>query len=142
MKAVTIRQPWAQAILHLGKDVENRSWRTLHRGPLLIHAASYRELHPREKLSENMSKPPSSESLKNLPIGCIVGILDIVGCVRRSKSKWADTDSWHWLIENPRPIRPATCSRRLGLWTPSAAVMRRLPLWIRKPKADRRPEHC
>ena len=42
MKAISIRQPWAYAILHLGKRVENRDWRgpPSYRGPLLIHAAA------------------------------------------------------------------------------------------------------
>jgi hypothetical protein len=31
-KALTIRQPWAHSIIHLGKDVENRSWRTDYKG--------------------------------------------------------------------------------------------------------------
>lgn len=39
MKALSIRQPWAWAILHAGKDVENRSWSTPFRGEFLIHAA-------------------------------------------------------------------------------------------------------
>jgi len=38
-RALSIRQPWAYAILHLGKDIENRPWRTNFRGPLLIHAS-------------------------------------------------------------------------------------------------------
>jgi hypothetical protein len=32
--AVTIRPPWAHAILHCGKHVETCAWRTTHRGPL------------------------------------------------------------------------------------------------------------
>ena len=39
VRALTIRQPWAWAVARGGKDVENRSWRTAYRGPLLIHAA-------------------------------------------------------------------------------------------------------
>jgi hypothetical protein len=43
MKALSIRQPWAWAILHAGKDIENRSWKPGHpdrrfRGPFLIHS--------------------------------------------------------------------------------------------------------
>ncbi len=38
MRALTIRQPWAWAIAVAGKDVENRSWQTSHRGLLAIHA--------------------------------------------------------------------------------------------------------
>ena len=38
MKALSIKQPWAWAIIHAGKNVENRTWATSYRGPLLIHA--------------------------------------------------------------------------------------------------------
>jgi hypothetical protein len=57
VKALTIRQPWAYAILRLGKDVENRSWRTHYRGPLLIHAAARPEGNPRKILAEYMKRP-------------------------------------------------------------------------------------
>ena len=40
MKAITIKQPWAWAIIFAGRDIENRSWYTHHRGPLLIHAGA------------------------------------------------------------------------------------------------------
>ena len=41
MKTLSIRQPWAWAILNAGKRVENRDWKHApsYRGPLLIHAA-------------------------------------------------------------------------------------------------------
>lgn len=39
MKALSIRQPWAWAIVNAGKRVENRTWETRYRGPILIHAA-------------------------------------------------------------------------------------------------------
>jgi ASCH domain len=39
MKALSVRQPWAWLIIAGHKDVENRSWTTTYRGPLLIHAA-------------------------------------------------------------------------------------------------------
>lgn len=40
MKAISIRQPWAWAILNAGKRVENRDWRGCsYRGPVLLHAA-------------------------------------------------------------------------------------------------------
>jgi hypothetical protein len=38
MIALSIRQPWAQAILTLGKCIENRKWDTEFRGRFLIHA--------------------------------------------------------------------------------------------------------
>lgn len=35
---LTIKQPWAGAIVDLQKSPENRSWDTGYRGPLAIHA--------------------------------------------------------------------------------------------------------
>ena len=40
MKALSLRQPWAWAVVEAGKDVENRRWNTKFRGDFLIHAAS------------------------------------------------------------------------------------------------------
>ena len=41
MKAITVRQPWAWAIMHGGKDIENRTRNIAgsYRGPVVIHAA-------------------------------------------------------------------------------------------------------
>lgn len=36
--ALTVKQPWSWAIMCAGKTVENRTWRTGHRGRLWIHA--------------------------------------------------------------------------------------------------------
>lgn len=38
MRALTVQQPWAWAIIHGGKDVENRTQLWSYRGPLAIHA--------------------------------------------------------------------------------------------------------
>ena len=40
MKVIVIRQPWAWLIVNGIKDIENRSWRTRYRGPLLIQASA------------------------------------------------------------------------------------------------------
>ncbi len=37
-KAISVRQPWAEAIIRGGKNVENRSWMTKYRGLIAIHA--------------------------------------------------------------------------------------------------------
>ena len=38
-QAISIRQPWCHFILHDGKDVENRTWPSRFRGPVLIYAS-------------------------------------------------------------------------------------------------------
>jgi len=124
IKALTIKQLWAYVILRLGKDVENRSWQTHYRGPLLIHAAAPPERNPREILAEYMKRPPSEQSLGDLPVGCIVGV---VHCIRDSTSRWASEGPWHWLLRSARAIEPVDCMGRLGLWTPSATIVKKLP---------------
>ncbi len=39
MKILSLRQPWAHAVLYFGKTLENRRWSTRFRGEFLIHAA-------------------------------------------------------------------------------------------------------
>jgi hypothetical protein len=39
MKIISIRQPWASLIVSGIKDIENRTWPTRYRGPVLIHAS-------------------------------------------------------------------------------------------------------
>jgi ASCH domain len=37
MKALSVRQPWAWAIISALKDIENRGWPIHYRGDILIH---------------------------------------------------------------------------------------------------------
>lgn len=39
LPCLSVRQPYADLIVHADKWCENRSWRTNYRGPLLIHAS-------------------------------------------------------------------------------------------------------
>jgi len=52
MKAITIQQPWAEMIARGLKRVENRTWRTSHRGPLAIHAGKSMATLDRENAAE------------------------------------------------------------------------------------------
>lgn len=42
MRGLSIKHPWAWAIVHAGKCVENRDWYCDHRGPVFIHASKLR----------------------------------------------------------------------------------------------------
>jgi hypothetical protein len=142
LKVLSVRQPWAHAIIHLGKDVENRTWRGNYTGPLLIHASAYREKNPQRLLKELMANPPPKSKLLNLQNGAIIGVVDLVDytkgrmggvrIVEDSKSKWAAKGDWHLHLRNARPIKPVKCKGRLGLWSPSPSVISRLPAWVRK----------
>ena len=98
MKALSIRQPWAHAILHLGKDVENRTWTTGHRGLLVVHAPKGIQYYAGAHI----------EAFKDLPdpmvTGALLGTVRIVGCVDDSDSEWADEEHWHWQLTDPHPF--------------------------------------
>lgn len=82
MKAVTICQPWAFAILHANKRVENRSWPTAYRGPLLIHAGTSRRWFDRDSvdLVSLASGRIATPDAPGMHFGAIVGRCDLVGC--------------------------------------------------------------
>ncbi|HEX4214728.1 MAG TPA: ASCH domain-containing protein [Candidatus Dormibacteraeota bacterium] len=110
MRALTIRQPWASLIVAGIKDVENRSWRTNHRGPLLIHAGTGRDPVDGWRVHE-------VARLVEIPRGALIGMVDVVGCVRDSPSRWARPAQWHWELARPWPLpRPVPLRGRLGLF--------------------------
>ena len=120
-RVLTIRQPWAWAIIYGGKDVENRSWSTRHRGPLLIHAGSAFEPLGYESVQQlaTQQPPPPGELIH----GAIIGVVELVDCVRGSHSKWAVAYQWHWCLRNPQPCdEPVPCPGQRGLWRPPRDV--------------------
>lgn len=108
MKCITLHAEWAEAIFELGKDVENRSWPTKFRGRILIHAGKSYSAQNLEMLGL---------SADDLHCGQIIGSVEIVDCVRDSRSSWASSDSWHWILRNPtRLARPIWAKGRLSIY--------------------------
>jgi hypothetical protein len=108
--AITIRQPWASLITAGIKTIENRSWPTTYRGPLLIHAG----------LSTDIDGIATHGHLlkDDLPAGAIIGTVQLVTCIRDSCSPWAEPGQWHWILKDPQPCDPRPARGRLGLWRP------------------------
>lgn len=78
MKALTIWQPWASAILLSGKDVENRTWRTDYRGPVLVHAGKgYAEWAHRAAPIRGAVHRSGLASVS----GAFLGVVELVDCV-------------------------------------------------------------
>lgn len=114
MKVLTVRQPWAWAMLFAGKDIENRSWCPKYRGPLLIHAGAALD---RGALLPRLSLREPEEHV----MSAIIGVVDLIDVVESSRSRWFE-GNYGWVLTNPRPFsRPVPCKGRLGLWTLSAA---------------------
>lgn len=95
MKAISIRQPYAFAICHGFKPVENREWRHSHRGPVLIHAGKLEMTDQVTRvvtLIADQAKRPVGEMLalyrKHGARGAIVGRAIVTDCVDRHPSRW------------------------------------------------------
>lgn len=83
MRAITVRQPWAWAIVHGGKDVENRSRNIAgsYRGPVAIHAGL--KLDGAAVLDRQIAREAGYGSdwrpwVEALDFGAIIGVADLV----------------------------------------------------------------
>ena len=86
MLTISVREPWASCILSHGKDVENRCWpcpKNIIGTTVLIHVGVNAD-HDGIAYLKEVGRMPA----QLLPLGHIVGKVDIVGCVMRSGSKW------------------------------------------------------
>src|SRR5262245_15449329 len=111
MRALTVRQPWAWAIIHGGKDIENRTWANKYvTGTIAIHAGSRLDSLG---YSPRGTKKPRPEEIVH---SAVIGVVDIVAVVKQSRSKWF-SGPLGWVLRNPRQLRkPIHCRGRLGLW--------------------------
>ncbi|MBI4604468.1 MAG: ASCH domain-containing protein [Planctomycetes bacterium] len=118
MRALTLRQPWAWAIIHAGKNVENRSWNTRIRGTVAIHAGM--GLDGLEYLPRGVPRPRAGDLVR----GALVGLVDIVDVVERSRSKWF-FGPYGFVLRNPRPLwKPIPCKGKLGFWKVPPRIVR------------------
>lgn len=124
MKAISIRQPWAWAIVHAGKDIENRDWYCRYRGPLIIHAAKgmtrdeYEDclacchaISRKHPFAEGLHLP----SFEMLQRGGIIGLVDMVDCVSESASPWF-FGKYGFVLRNPRSVEFVPFKGALGIF--------------------------
>ena len=136
MKCLSVRQPWAWLIIHGGKDVENRTWRTRYTGPLLIHAAAtrpsleeYQEACELQSAATGwMATPCGAEPLPGVPAidelvyGAIIGRVCMAGCAVTTYSPWGILGCWNWLLADPEPLGPIPYQGRQGLFNVEVVV--------------------
>src|SRR5829696_7953197 len=105
MKALSIKQPWAELIIIGAKDVENRSRPTSFRGRFAVHVslkrASYGDLVI-ETIPRHLQEPTKRVWERNASAGRVIGTVELVDCIRDSNSIWAIDDNWHWVLRKPR----------------------------------------
>lgn len=89
IRAISVKQPWANMIAQGKKTREFRTWRTDHRGPLLI---------------------VSSQSPRIEPFGAAVAICTLTDCLPLRDGSYA------WVLADVRPVKPFPVKGKLGLY--------------------------
>ncbi len=101
MKALSVKQPWANLIASGEKTIETRVWATDYRGDILIVS----------------SKQPRIE-----PAGCAVAVVELAECRPMTLSDEAAAqcpiydDAVAWVLRNLRAIEPFPVRGQLGLF--------------------------
>src|ERR1700755_999823 len=101
MKVIVIRQPWAWLIVNGFKDIENRSWVTRYRGPLLIQASARRPTSADMDDFRRYARKRGASLPEEFDLGGIVGMVWVDDCVTRSKSKWFEGPVG-WVLSKPK----------------------------------------
>lgn len=108
MKALSLRQPWANMVAREKKTIETRTWSTKYRGTIAIHAAKskkgYGGLHPEP------------------PYGAIVALAYIYMCRPMQEDDEHEAccklypGAWAWHLSMIRPVEPVFCRGMMGLF--------------------------
>ena len=116
MKALSILQPWAWLIVNGWKPVENRTWQTRFRGPLLIHAGKRWGREQRDDLAWVRLCFPHIHLPAEFELGGIVGSATVTDCVSDMDSRWF-FGPYGFVLSDPRAFnRVVPCKGALGLF--------------------------
>jgi hypothetical protein len=132
-KALSIRQPWAWAILNAGKNIENRPRRFHYRGPICLHASLYKDVKGDEwdrcmavlddihgaftmrELASQQGRWSSASTSDEAVRGGIIGTAEIVDCVDHSDSPWF-SGPYGLVLRNIKPVPFVPVKGALGLF--------------------------
>lgn len=113
--ALSIRQPWAAALLAGLKPVENRT-RPLPpkyiNKPLLLHAG---RAQPRPG---EWSGLLFERAMRCGPLlyGGVIGVITFAPSVRDHPSEWTEPGCWHWPVVSVRAVEFWECRGMLGIF--------------------------
>lgn len=120
MKALSIKQPWAQLIVDGVKDIENRTWKTNFRGRIYVHASKPTKFNVSLTDDQVLAAIYVMKDAIDgrMYFGAIIGEVDIIDCVQNHSSIWAEHKAtkfkevdgelveveipvWNWVLANP-----------------------------------------
>jgi hypothetical protein len=116
MRAISLWQPWASLLIANPriKIYETRSWETMCRGPVIIHAAKKNDREIAEiMLSMQGLFAKFGINPLSLPFGSLIGVVDLTACRRMTETNvrsvtdlerqcgdWAE-GRFAWRCDNP-----------------------------------------
>lgn len=115
--ALSILQPWAWLIVNGFKDIENRTWRTHHRGRILVHAGKRWGPEQRADLAHVRAAFPDIPLPDAFELGGLLGSATITDCVSQHSSPWFVGD-YGFVIADARPMPFRPCRGKLGFFKP------------------------
>ncbi len=144
---LSIRQPWAWAILFAGKRCENRTWFCRYRGPIYIHAAKGMTRDEYESFAywwqwefpgrRPLQTYPALPEYDAMQRGGIVGRAKIIDCIRsqhalpfgitREKADRYIVPWWQGpvgiILAEVEPLPFVACKGKLGLFELDDAIL-------------------
>ncbi|MBU0894798.1 MAG: ASCH domain-containing protein [Nanoarchaeota archaeon] len=116
MKALSLKQPWAELILQEKKTIEIRKWNTKFRGEFLIHASKTPDMNSMKRFG-----------FKELPCGFIVGKANLVEVKKypnkeefdKDKDKHLATSGWGnhgFILKTIERLDKVPAKGQLGFW--------------------------
>lgn len=123
MLALTLYQPWGFAVVHRGKDIENRSWSPpkkmqAEKPFFAIHAGRhYDEPGANWLRARGVTWSPS-----DILHGYLLGVAKLSDVIKHSNSKWF-MGEYGWCLSHITPLpKPIKCNGSQGLWYVGEAI--------------------
>lgn len=139
-RCLAVQQPWAWALCAGVKTVENRTWTTRHRGPVVIVASA------KKRLVNELRRAAGTRVLRTsvFAFGAAIGVVDLIDVQPLRQA--LETDPWArgpfcWLVGNGRFFdEPVPCKARLNLYAAEGDVAERVRRKLKSARAARDPE--
>lgn len=126
MKALSIRQPWAWLIIAGVKPIENRTWPTMLRRRVLVHAAKGMTRYEYDSACHfawSIKPELMIPAFEKLQRGGIIGSVLIEGCVERDQSSWF-TGPYGFVLAEPEPMSFIPLKGRLGFFEVDESLLK------------------
>lgn len=113
MKAISVKQPWANLIASGRKTIETRVWGTAYRGDLLVVSSRFPEIEP---------------------AGCAVAIVELSDCRLMAVGDEPAAlcpvypKAFAWILRNIRPIEPFRLRGQLRIYEVDVPPQSLIPL--------------